>query len=59
LEELVSRLSIVEVPAMDDLSERIRRYIMVKTPLESADLAFVFGTRHGIESFAPRQFTGV
>jgi uncharacterized SAM-binding protein YcdF (DUF218 family) len=41
-----------EVPAMDNLSERIRRYVMVKTPLGPADLAFVFGTRHGIESFA-------
>jgi uncharacterized SAM-binding protein YcdF (DUF218 family) len=32
--------------------EQIRRYIMIKTPLEPADLAFVFGTRHGIKNFA-------
>jgi len=32
--------------------EEIRRYVMVKTPLEPADLAFVFGTRHGIPNFA-------
>jgi uncharacterized SAM-binding protein YcdF (DUF218 family) len=32
--------------------EEIRRYVMVKTPLEPADLAFVFGTRHGITNFA-------
>ena len=32
--------------------EQIQRYIMVKTPLEPADLAFVFGTRHGISTFA-------
>jgi 8-oxo-dGTP pyrophosphatase MutT (NUDIX family) len=32
--------------------EQIRRYIMIKTPLEPADLAFVFGTRHGVTNFA-------
>ena len=32
--------------------EQIRRYIMIKTPLEPADLAFVFGTRHGMTNFA-------
>jgi uncharacterized SAM-binding protein YcdF (DUF218 family) len=36
-------------PASD---EEIRRYVMVKTPIEPADLAFVFGTRHGIPNFA-------
>ena len=36
----------------EDCSERIRRYIMVKTPIQPADLAFVFGTRDGIEEFA-------
>jgi uncharacterized SAM-binding protein YcdF (DUF218 family) len=30
---------------------RIGRYIMVKTPIEVADLAFVFGTRDGVEEF--------
>jgi uncharacterized SAM-binding protein YcdF (DUF218 family) len=34
------------------LIERIGRYIMVKTPIEVADLAFVFGTRDGVEEFA-------
>jgi uncharacterized SAM-binding protein YcdF (DUF218 family) len=34
------------------LIERIGRYIMIKTPLEVADLAFVFGTRDGVEEFA-------
>jgi hypothetical protein len=34
--------------------EEIRRYVMVKTPLEPADLAFVFGTRHGIPNFADK-----
>jgi uncharacterized SAM-binding protein YcdF (DUF218 family) len=30
----------------------IGRYIMVKTPIEVADLAFVFGTRDGVDEFA-------
>jgi uncharacterized SAM-binding protein YcdF (DUF218 family) len=34
------------------LIERIGRYIMIKTPIEVADLAFVFGTRDGVEEFA-------
>jgi uncharacterized SAM-binding protein YcdF (DUF218 family) len=32
--------------------EQIGQYVMVKTPLGPADLAFVFGTRHGITNFA-------
>ena len=34
------------------LIELIGRYIMIKTPIEVADLAFVFGTRDGVEEFA-------
>jgi uncharacterized SAM-binding protein YcdF (DUF218 family) len=41
-----------ERPDSAALDEQIRRYVMVKTPLEPADLAFVFGTQHGIVSFA-------
>ena len=33
-------------------NEQIGQYVMVKTPLGPADLAFVFGTRHGITNFA-------
>jgi hypothetical protein len=32
--------------------EQTRHCIMVDTPIEPADLAFVFGTRHGITNFA-------
>jgi uncharacterized SAM-binding protein YcdF (DUF218 family) len=35
-----------------NLIELIGRYIMIKTPIEVADLAFVFGTRDGVEEFA-------
>ena len=31
--------------------ERIGCYVMIKTPVEVADLAFVFGTRDGVEEF--------
>lgn len=41
-----------EPPDSTASDEQIGRYIMVKTPLEPADLAFVFGTRHGIANFA-------
>lgn len=34
------------------LYKRIGRYVMIKTPIEVADLAFVFGTRDGVEEFA-------
>jgi uncharacterized SAM-binding protein YcdF (DUF218 family) len=34
------------------LCKRIGHYVMVKTPIEVADLAFVFGTRDGVEEFA-------
>jgi hypothetical protein len=34
------------------LCKRIGRYVMIKTPIEVADLAFVFGTRDGVEEFA-------
>jgi uncharacterized SAM-binding protein YcdF (DUF218 family) len=34
------------------LCRRIGRYIMIRTPIEVADLAFVFGTRDGVEEFA-------
>jgi uncharacterized SAM-binding protein YcdF (DUF218 family) len=42
----------IKDPNCEYSEERIRRYIMVKTPIEPADLAFVFGTRDGIEQFA-------
>jgi hypothetical protein len=32
--------------------EQIQAYVMVKTLLEPAGLAFVFGTRHGLVNFA-------
>jgi uncharacterized SAM-binding protein YcdF (DUF218 family) len=35
-----------------NLLNRIGRYVMIKTPVEVADLAFVFGTRDGVEEFA-------
>ena len=35
-----------------NLLNRISRYVMIKTPVEVADLAFVFGTRDGVEEFA-------
>ena len=35
-----------------NLIDRIGRYIMIKTPIEVTDLAFVFGTRDGVEEFA-------
>jgi uncharacterized SAM-binding protein YcdF (DUF218 family) len=35
-----------------NLLNRIGRYVMIKTPIEVADLAFVFGTRDGVEEFA-------
>jgi hypothetical protein len=35
-----------------ELCKRIGRYVMIKTPIEVADLAFVFGTRDGVEEFA-------
>ena len=34
------------------LCKRIGRYVMIRTPIEAADLAFVFGTRDGVEEFA-------
>jgi uncharacterized SAM-binding protein YcdF (DUF218 family) len=35
-----------------NLLNRIGRYVMIKTPVEVADLAFVFGTLDGVEEFA-------
>src|SRR5690349_14670926 len=34
-----------------NVMERIGCYVMIKTPVEVADLAFVFGTRDGVEEF--------
>jgi uncharacterized SAM-binding protein YcdF (DUF218 family) len=34
-----------------NIIERIGCYVMIKTPVEVADLAFVFGTRDGVEEF--------
>ena len=34
------------------LYKRIGRYVMTRTPIEIADLAFVFGSRDGVEEFA-------
>lgn len=31
---------------------RIADYVLVHTPVQTCDLAFVFGTRHGVERFA-------
>lgn len=42
IKELISR----------KLYKRIGRYVMTRTPIEVADLAFVFGSRDGVEEFA-------
>ena len=42
----------IEELSSKNLIDRIGRYIMIKTPIEVADLAFVFGTRDGVEEFA-------
>ena len=34
-----------------DLIEAVERELLVRTPLEPADLLFVFGTRHGVAEF--------
>jgi uncharacterized SAM-binding protein YcdF (DUF218 family) len=34
-----------------NVMDRIGCYVMIKTPVEVADLAFVFGTRDGVEEF--------
>ncbi|MBV1886484.1 MAG: YdcF family protein [Parvibaculaceae bacterium] len=31
--------------------ERIGRYVLVETPIQMADIGFVFGTRHGVDEF--------
>jgi uncharacterized SAM-binding protein YcdF (DUF218 family) len=38
-------------PVPTDLIERINREHLITTPLEPADLLFVFGTRHGVPQF--------
>lgn len=38
-------------PLSPALIETIEREHLIKTPLEPADLLFVFGTRHGVEAF--------
>lgn len=38
-------------PVTAELVERINREHLISTPLEPADLLFVFGTRHGVSEF--------